>query len=236
MKSEMTARPRGLRLVALGVGTLGLGASLAVAAPPTGDASAQTAQTGEERPRATAARVSAQTRRHVNLGRVAIVRGSVRPARAGRTVHVQISRGRGWDTVDRARTGRGGRFRAVWRPSAPGRFAVRVVFRGDGANAAASDRASGRLNVYRPGHASWYGPGLYGNRTACGQTLTPGTLGVAHRSLPCGTRVTFRYRGRSVTAPVIDRGPFAAGREWDLTGATKQRLGFGSTGTVWTTR
>ena len=38
----------------------------------------------------------------------------------------------------------------------------------------------GKLRVYRTSYASWYGPGLYGNRTACGQTLGYGTLGVAH--------------------------------------------------------
>jgi rare lipoprotein A (peptidoglycan hydrolase) len=65
---------------------------------------------------------------------------------------------------------------------------------------------------------SWYGPNLYGNRTACGQTLTPTLEGVAHRSLPCGTLVSFRWQGRTVTVPVIDRGPAAwTGRRWDLT-------------------
>ena len=59
---------------------------------------------------------------------------------------------------------------------------------------------------------------------------------MAHKRLPCGTRVTFRYRGRSVTVRVIDRGPYVGGREWDLTAATKARLGFGSTGTVWSTK
>jgi rare lipoprotein A (peptidoglycan hydrolase) len=39
-----------------------------------------------------------------------------------------------------------------------------------------------------------------------------------------------------VTVPVVDRGPYVAGREWDLTGATKARLRFPSTGTVWSTR
>ena len=91
------------------------------------------------------------------------------------------------------------------------------------------------MNSYRAGHASWYGPGLYGNTLGCGGTLTPSTVGVAHKSLPCGTKVTFRYRGRSVTARVIDRGPYIAGREWDLTEALKRKLRFGSTGTVWTT-
>ena len=50
---------------------------------------------------------------------------------------------------------------------------------------------------------------------------------MAHKSLPCGTKVTIRYHGRSVTVPVIDRGPYAGNREWDLTAATKSRIGFG---------
>lgn len=92
------------------------------------------------------------------------------------------------------------------------------------------------MNVYRPADASYYGPGLYGNGTACGKTLTPSTVGVANRTLPCGARVTLRYHGRTVTVPVIDRGPFSGNREYDLTAATKAKLGFGSTGTVLTTR
>ena len=69
--------------------------------------------------------------------------------------------------------------------------------------------------------ASFYGPGFYGKRTACGVAYTRETLGVAHRSLPCGTKVTFRNpaNGRTVTVPVIDRGPYVAGRTWDLSGA-----------------
>ena len=65
--------------------------------------------------------------------------------------------------------------------------------------------------------ASYYGPGLYGNGVACGGTLLPGTLGVANKTLPCGTMVRLRYHGRSVTVPVIDRGPYVAGRDYDLT-------------------
>ena len=102
--------------------------------------------------------------------------------------------------------------------------------------AAAGAKLLAPVYSYRAGRASWYGPGLYGNHLGCGGTLSPGTLGVAHKYLPCGTKVTFRYRGRSATVPVVDRGPFVAGREWDLTAATKQKLGFGSTGTVWSTR
>ena len=73
--------------------------------------------------------------------------------------------------------------------------------------------------------ASWFGPGLYGNRTACGLILTTELLGVAHRTLPCGSPVTLEYRGATVTVPVIDRGPFVHSREFDLTYATRLRLG-----------
>ena len=73
--------------------------------------------------------------------------------------------------------------------------------------------------------ASWYGPGFYGNRTACGQTFTPELLGVAHLTLPCGSLVTLTHGGRSVTVPVIDRGPYVAGRTLDLSAATKGALG-----------
>jgi len=73
--------------------------------------------------------------------------------------------------------------------------------------------------------ASYFGPGLFGNRTACGLTLTTTLQGVAHRTLPCGSLVTLRYGANTVTVPVVDRGPQIAGREFDLTYATKLSLG-----------
>jgi rare lipoprotein A (peptidoglycan hydrolase) len=73
--------------------------------------------------------------------------------------------------------------------------------------------------------ASWYGPGFYGNRTACGQTYTPEISGVAHRTLPCGTLIVLEYRGLTVTVPVIDRGPYIAGRTLDLSNATRIAVG-----------
>ncbi|TMC76501.1 MAG: hypothetical protein E6J15_05440 [Chloroflexi bacterium] len=73
--------------------------------------------------------------------------------------------------------------------------------------------------------ASWYGPGFYGNRTACGQTYTPEIVGVAHRTLRCGTLVVLEYRGRTLTVPVIDRGPYIAGRTLDLSNATRLAMG-----------
>ncbi|HMU28155.1 MAG TPA: RlpA-like double-psi beta-barrel domain-containing protein [Solirubrobacterales bacterium] len=79
--------------------------------------------------------------------------------------------------------------------------------------------------------ASWYGPGLYGNGTACGKvTLRPTTIGLANKNLPCGTRVLIGYRGKFIIAPVIDRGPYGPGRTWDLTKAAADAVGLTSAG------
>jgi rare lipoprotein A (peptidoglycan hydrolase) len=84
-----------------------------------------------------------------------------------------------------------------------------------------------RVEQMGPQLATWYGPGLFGNRTACGQTLTPRTFGIAHRTLPCGTLVNLTYRGRQINVRVIDRGPFS-GATVDLTSRTKYYLRFTS--------
>jgi rare lipoprotein A (peptidoglycan hydrolase) len=88
------------------------------------------------------------------------------------------------------------------------------------------------FSPFRSAGASWYGPGLWGNKTACGQILRPNTLGVAHRSLPCGTAVKFVYHGRALITPVIDRGPYTKGRAWDLTAAAGEALEFEGVGMV----
>lgn len=85
---------------------------------------------------------------------------------------------------------------------------------------------------YRAVTATWYGPGLFGNHLACGGRLTHRTLGVAHRRLPCGTKVALRYHGRTIVVPVIDRGPYARGVSYDLTQATARKLGMTQTARV----
>lgn len=80
--------------------------------------------------------------------------------------------------------------------------------------------------------ATWYGPGFYGNKTACGQTLKRKTVGVAHKTLPCGSRVTVKYKGRFLRTRVIDRGPYAHGAHWDLTNGARKALGFEGTGDI----
>jgi len=72
----------------------------------------------------------------------------------------------------------------------------------------------------------------YGLGLACGGLLGRNQLGVAHKTAPCGTMITFTYGERSITVPVIDRGPYVAGREWDLTGATAAALGFPGLGRI----
>jgi hypothetical protein len=82
----------------------------------------------------------------------------------------------------------------------------------------------------RAAGATWYGPGFYGNQTACGQTLLPGTVGVAHRTLACGSTVKLAYHGRYLVTQVIDRGPYTPGNAFDLTNGARRALEFGGVG------
>ena len=124
-----------------------------------------------------------------------------------------------------------GTFALRWSPDRIGNYEVRAFGRHDRRLRGTASRPR-RLTSFRRAGASYYGPGLYGNGVACGGILMPGTLGVANKTLPCGTKVKLRYRGHSLTVPVIDRGPYVAGRDYDLTEATKERLGFPGVGTV----
>jgi len=154
------------------------------------------------------------------------LRGSVHSSDAGKPVSVQRhDEATGWVEIAQATAGADGAFEVSWRAELDGRISLRAMLVGAGASAAQSPPAI-VMTVYKPAVASWYGPGFYGRRTACGQRLTRQMLGVAHRTLPCGTQVELFYGGRTVTVPVIDRGPFANGASWDLTGATARELGF----------
>lgn len=99
---------------------------------------------------------------------------------------------------------------------------------GGAATTAAGGAYAGGLafSPMRSAGATWYGPGLYGRQTACGQVLQPQTIGVANRELPCGTTVKLAYRGRQLVTRVIDRGPYSTGNDWDLTNGARQALGF----------
>jgi rare lipoprotein A (peptidoglycan hydrolase) len=156
------------------------------------------------------------------------LRGKVRPSGAHRVKVVFSGPDRRTLAV---RTESNGTFRVRWDAGEIGNYDV-TAFSVHDARMRGSHSPSRHLTSYRLAGASYYGPGLYGNGVACGGTLEPGTLGVANKTLPCGTKVKLRYHGRQITVPVIDRGPYVAGREYDLTEATKDALGFPGVGDV----
>lgn len=217
-------RSGALRIVLLPVG----------AAAVAGVAAAEAAPASRARRVAVAGRLVVGRRGvELNAGSAARLRGTLLPRGGGRRVAVETLAGGRWRVVARARTRANGHFSARLVASGVGAQPLRVRFAGDRANAG-TRAGAGTLRAFRPTLASWYG--LYGGALACGGTLGYGTLGVANRTLPCGTRVTLRYRGREITVPVVDRGPYVGGREWDLTGATARALGFAGVGVVWSTR
>jgi rare lipoprotein A len=163
----------------------------------------------------------------VLLGHTMHVRGTLSGA-AGETVVVERREADGpWEPAATTTAADDGSFDAVWKTDHIGHFDLRArTAAGDGASAAAAAALPAQeITVFKRTLATWFGPGFYGHRTACGQRLTNRLLGVAHRTLPCGTKVALLYKGRTITVPVVDRGPFAHGASYDLTAATAQALG-----------
>lgn len=192
------------------------------------------ADTRSTAPTATIARVGVDKRRlNVRTGQRVHVVGTAQPGLPGLIASLQIRRGSHWRTIDRDRTAAGGRYVLRNRMRNPMSVPARVVVRSHDTKAR---KRVGRLNAFRYAQASWYGPGLYGNHLGCGGRLGYSTLGVANKSLPCGTKVTLRHGHRAIRVRVIDRGPYVAGREYDLTEATARRLGFHGHGAILTTR
>jgi hypothetical protein len=165
-------------------------------------------------------------------GKVTRLRGVLPDVAPGATVQIQrLDPARGWVAEASGAAGAGGAFVVRWRPRVVGRFTVRAVAAGAAARAATA-APTAPVTVYRPAVATWYGPGLYGHHTACGQVLSHRIMGVAHRTLPCGTPVELELGGRTITVPVIDRGPFSNGARYDLTSAAAQALGLTQTATI----
>jgi hypothetical protein len=152
-------------------------------------------------------------------------------ARRSIAVERRTASGR-WQRAASARIRSTGRFATTWKTRSTGVHDLRVVLVPASAKAsaaassrAASDAPSVRIAVLGRAKATWYGPGFYGKTTACGVTLRPDTVGIAHRTLPCGTQVEIRRGGRTVVAPVIDRGPFANDASFDLTKVVADQVG-----------
>jgi len=213
--------------------TLLIAALNAASATANGAVAAPSTATGTTAPVASKARTRTvlgvlSQRTHVRAGRTARIAGRVRPAASGRLVVLQRRAHRRWLTIDRTRTRAHGRFTLRYRTRDALSAALRVRVAG-GHGVTGRTRSVGRLEAFRPALASWYGEG---QALACGGHMTPGMMGVANKSLPCGTKVTIRYRGRQVRVAVVDRGPYSGAREFDLGPGVRSALHFDGVGTV----
>jgi rare lipoprotein A len=128
-----------------------------------------------------------------------------------------------------------GTFTTNWHTNHIGPFSLRAEIAPAGSHLVSESAFAAptvAVTIYRPSLATQYGPGFYGQKTACGQKLRRNTVGVANRTLKCGTPVAIYYQGRTMTVPVIDRGPYANGADWDLTETTGKALGIAGTATI----
>jgi rare lipoprotein A len=173
------------------------------------------------------------------VGDAVAVHGTVAGSKPGDPIAVQqLDAAAGWITKASATVNPDGSYDASWKADHAAKTTVRGVVAGAATSAtravtAASTTVEGRaITLYRRAKVTWYGPGFYGKKTACGQKLKRATLGVANKSLPCGTLVDLYYNGATVTVPVIDRGPFRAGTSYDLTAATAKAIGVTATTTI----
>jgi hypothetical protein len=163
------------------------------------------------------------------LGQAVTISGSVPAVDGGRAVGLEArSAKRSWATVARVLATANGDFQLTWRPTQSGEFQLRAFGSAGAQGTAVAASAAGTVAtvlVYGQVLATWYGPGFYGRHTACGEVLTRHLLGVADRTLPCGSPVSLTFNGIQVTVPVIDRGPFTSGITLDLSHALAQELG-----------
>jgi rare lipoprotein A len=175
------------------------------------------------------------------LGDIVTFNGTLPQAAGGTVVIERQDRTGVWIQSASAPADATGAFTAQWHSDHAGLFPVRALTAAQVSNAALASVSTTTpvatlnaplMTIYRPAIATWYGPGFFGRRMACGHTLTKHTLGVANKTLPCGTQVALAYQGRTMTVPVVDRGPYANNAHWDLTQATARALAMNATETI----
>jgi hypothetical protein len=91
-------------------------------------------------------------------------------------------------------------------------------------------------SVPAPG-GKWYeaiaganGGAAPGKRSACGQIVQKGELGVAYSGdIPCGAKLYVAYGKTVVLTEVVDKGPYVPGRAFDFTPALARKLGLHGT-------
>jgi rare lipoprotein A len=202
---------------------------------PNGQPGSPVAQPGDVTVSASGDGMTISTNASAILRRGLVVTGSLPTAYAGKTVTIELWGSKTqwtWHPVATTQVASNGSFSGIWETNHIGRFSVRAVTGSASAASASAGPPTVSVTVYRPSLATLYGPGFYGRRTACGVVLRRSTIGVANRTLPCGTPVAVYYQGRTLIVPVIDRGPYAHHADWDLTMATGRALGITETETI----
>lgn len=222
-------------------------------APPTSSGSSSTssapttatAQSGNVTVSASGNGLTVQARASTMLRKGLTFSGTAPSSDAGKTIEIERSGHQTnwtWASTATATVASDGTFQASWATNHIGRFSIRAVLLGPGvAQTAAATPSVAQsaaatpsmiVTVFLNSVASWYGPTGRNSRTACGQKLTSTTIGVANKTLKCGTQVALYYRGRTMIVSVIDHGPYVKGRSWDLTEATARALGFNGVGAI----
>jgi hypothetical protein len=221
-----------LCVVGLGVPAVAAASSGGGSVAPTPGQPGAVAQPGDVTVSASGGGMTIATRASAILRHGLVVTGSLPGSDAGRTVAIELWGAKTrwtWQPVSIAQVAADGSFSGVWKTNHIGRFTIRAVLGSGGAASTSAGLPTVTVIVYRPSLATLYGPGFYGRRTACGVVLRRTTLGLANRTLPCGTPVAIYYQGQTLIVPVIDRGPYAFGADWDLTMATGKVLGMSTT-------
>jgi hypothetical protein len=177
-------------------------------------------------------------------GQVLHVSGTVPSGDGGNTVALeQLGAQDGdWTAVAHAKSSHSNHFKLSFQPTTVGHLAFAAIVESAAAAGLSAGPAAGvpvlDVDIVHSYVATFYGPGLWGNAVACRHKghlvkLKPSTLGVAsHTNVACGTKVTFYYRGKEITVPVIDREGNNSIGTWDLTEKTAEDLGITETVTV----
>jgi rare lipoprotein A (peptidoglycan hydrolase) len=240
-----------LAVPALAAANSGGGSALAPASSPSGSRSAATratansmrssetssaAQNGNLAVSSTGDGITLVTHASTMLRNQLTFTGTAPSGHAGRTVEIERlghQTNWKWAATVPATIGSDGSFSATWHTNHIGRFSIRArIVQAPTSSSSAAALPAVTVTVYRQSIATEYGEGFWGQKTACGQTLRRSTIGVANRTLKCGTKVALYYHGRTMIVPVIDRGPYANHADWDLTEATDKAMGIDGTATI----
>ena len=217
--------------LASGTGGAGVGGATAPAktTATTRSVPNATVSSGNSAVTASADGISVSSRASGFLRGTVTFTGTVSGARAGDIVEIERLGHQtewGWAPTAHATVGPGGTWKVTWRANHIGQFEFRAVLEsGVGAPAKETSPAI-TVTVYRYALATQEGgPAVNGHKTACGQTFRPSIIGTANRTLPCGEKVALYYHGRTLVVPVIDRGPYAHGADFDISIAAAKKLG-----------